>query len=147
MNRFIYSCLRVCSFFHQSEIMNNTFLIYIKNHITISTTYYHLEDNITYLWYTDSDDAKAKSPETTTPKTSKTIKANAIKQADMVVEEARISALPDPNSLEHLMTHLPKHPDCRACQIAKMKASHCRRVPHENKEKITKFGQESPPTP
>ena len=62
-------------------------------------------------------------------------------QAEMVLEEARISTLPDPNSLGHLMTHLPKHPDCRACQIAKMKASHCRRVPNEQKEKITKFGR------
>jgi hypothetical protein len=39
------------------------------------------------------------------------------------------------------MTHLPKHPDCKACQIAKMKASHCRRVPEEHKAKIDKFGQ------
>ncbi len=65
-----------------------------------------------------------------------------MKQAETVLEEARMSTLPDPNSLEHLMTHLPKHPDCRAGQIAKMKASHCRRVPHEHKEKVTKFGQE-----
>ena len=49
------------------------------------------QDIITYLWYTDSDDAKAKNPETTTPKTSKTIKADAMKQADVLVEEAGIS--------------------------------------------------------
>ena len=94
------------------------------------------------MWYTVNEDAKAKSPETTSAKTSKIARAEAMKQAETVLEEARISTLPDPNSLEHLMTHLPKHPDCRACQIAKMKSSHCRRVPHEHKEKVTKFGQE-----
>ena len=34
---------------------------------------------------------------------------------------------PGPNSLEHLLTHLPKHPDCQICKIAKMKNKHCRR--------------------
>ena len=34
---------------------------------------------------------------------------------------------PGPNSLEHLLTHLPKHPDCQICKISKMKNKHCRR--------------------
>ena len=36
-------------------------------------------------------------------------------------ENTAKSMLPDPNSLEHLLTHLPKHPGCYSCQLAKMK--------------------------
>ena len=52
------------------------------------------------------------------------------------------SKLPDPMSLQHLMTHLPKHPDCLDCQKATLKHVHCRRVPPERKENVTEFGQE-----
>ena len=58
------------------------------------------------------------------------------------VNQMRLSKLPDPMSLQHLMTHLPKHPDCPDCQKAKLKHAHCRRVPPERKEKVTEFGQE-----
>ena len=54
----------------------------------------------------------------------------------------RKQRLPDPNSLEHLMTYLPKHPDCKACQIANLKASHARRAAQERKDAVTEFGQE-----
>ena len=63
-------------------------------------------------------------------------------EAEKLLDDDRKDRLPDPNSLEHLMTHLPKHPDCKACQIANLKASHARRVPAERKEDITEFGQE-----
>ena len=44
---------------------------------------------------------------------------------------------PGPNSLEHLLTHLPKHPDCQICKIAKMKNKHCRRkVKIDRMEKV-----------
>ena len=56
--------------------------------------------------------------------------------------QMRISKLPDPMSVEHLMTHLLKHPDCAACQKSKLNHAHCRRVLPERKEKITEFGQD-----
>ena len=63
-------------------------------------------------------------------------------EAADAVNQMRLSKLPDPMSLQHLMTHLPKHPDCPDCQKAKLKHAHCRRVPPERKEKVTEFGQE-----
>ena len=63
-------------------------------------------------------------------------------EAADAVNQIRLSKLPDPMSVEHLMTHLPKHPDRAACQKSKLKHAHCRRVPPERKEKITEFGQE-----
>ena len=65
-----------------------------------------------------------------------------IDDAADAVKQMRVSQLPDPMSIQHLMTHLPKHPDCPDCQKAKLKQVHCRRVPPERKNKITEFGQE-----
>ena len=65
-----------------------------------------------------------------------------IDDAADAVKQMRVSQLPDPMSIQHLMTHLPKHPDCPECQKAKLKQAHCRRVPPERKNKITEFGQE-----
>ena len=65
-----------------------------------------------------------------------------IDEAADAVKQMRVSQLPDPMSIQHLMTHLPKHPDCPECQKAKLKQAHCRRVPPERKNKITEFGQE-----
>ena len=64
------------------------------------------------------------------------------KEAADAVNQMRLNNLPDPLSIQHLMTHLPKHPDCLDCQKAKLKHVHCRRVPPERKEQVTEFGQE-----
>ena len=64
------------------------------------------------------------------------------KEAADAVNQMRLNNLPDPLSIQHLMTHLPKHPDCLDCQKAKLKHVHCRRAPPERKEQVTEFGQE-----
>ena len=47
--------------------------------------------------------------------------------------------LPSPDSIDHLLTHVPEHPDCEACQIAKMKKKHPRRRhSKDDEEKPTK---------
>ena len=33
--------------------------------------------------------------------------------------------------LSHYATHLPKHPNCKACQTAKMQNRQCRRAPED----------------
>ena len=50
--------------------------------------------------------------------------------------------LPDLNSIEHLLTHLPKHPDCYACQLSKMKKTHARRVKEHDGPAPEKFGDQ-----
>ena len=42
-------------------------------------------------------------------------------EAAEAVNQMRVIKLPDPMSIEHLMTHLPKHPDCADCQKSKLK--------------------------
>ncbi len=36
--------------------------------------------------------------------------------------------MPGPSSLEHQLTHLPKHQYCQICNVANMNNVHCRRV-------------------
>ena len=57
-------------------------------------------------------------------------------------EETAKELRPGPNSLEHLMTHLPKHPDCYACQQAKMKKVHARRCKEHDGPAPVKFGDQ-----
>ena len=57
-------------------------------------------------------------------------------------ENTAKSLLPDPNSLEHLLTHLPKHPGCYSCQLAKMKKTHAKRCKDHGGPRPEKFGDQ-----
>ena len=48
-------------------------------------------------------------------------------EQEEVAAEAPSGTAVDPTSLEHLLTHLPKHPHCSACQRAKLVKKHARR--------------------
>ena len=39
-----------------------------------------------------------------------------------------------PYSLEHMLLHLPKHPDCEICQVAKISKTPARRNPSSDRE-------------
>ena len=42
--------------------------------------------------------------------------------------------------LRHYLTHLPKHPNCKACQTAKMQNRQCRRAPEDKDRDLERFG-------
>jgi hypothetical protein len=53
-----------------------------------------------------------------------------------------VGAAVDHNSLEHLLTHLPKHPHCSACQRAKLVKKHARRRRVNPDDMPTRFGEQ-----
>src|SRR5689334_2446104 len=59
----------------------------------------------------------------------------------MLLQRSGLMSLPLKQDIQHLMTHIPKRPDCLGCGFAKLANSPCRNWAKYDVVRPTKFGE------